>query len=90
MLEHAPRLATSADLNSAHRVAAVTMVGSESAMVFTFQVNKGNMIPVHMNVVVVAELFIGINAAGDVAGWWKSKLAYQRDATMRIPTSRRR
>jgi hypothetical protein len=56
-------------------------------MVFIFQVNKRDVIPVHTNVVVVAELFIGTNAAGDIAGWWKSKLVYQRDATMRIPTS---
>ena len=87
MLQHAPRLATSADLNRTPRIAAVTMAASEGAMVFIFKVQKGDLIQVHMNVVVVAELFIGINAAGENGGWWTSKLAYQRAPSMRIPTS---
>ena len=87
MLKHAPPLATSTDLNRAPRIAAVTMAGSENAMVFIFKVNKGDVIPVHMNVVVVAELFLGISAAGETGGWRKSKFGYQRDPSMQVPTS---
>jgi hypothetical protein len=82
-----PKTPTSRELASCLPVTAVTMAGSDSGMLFHFEIGAADGHFVYVNAIPALVLARDIAAAGDERGWWNEGLAYQRNSNLRIPAS---
>lgn len=86
LLKNQPPPATEKEMASAPHVTAITIAGSDAGVLLNAEINKGQIRTIYINAIAALALAQDISGAGELRGWWKEGLAYDRNPELPFPT----